>query len=169
MLQRIFRRFEQPVFETLQAASSPLPLSFDGPASVSCCLRPHPLQPVGMVIIRIHNVQSEGRSITRTFILTYEIFLKRVNVRIAIIYGRTYAAAHQTFDNGRGTGCATGVQKNSLRATRSRDCQRFLNFHYLSNSSTRAVCAATIVLSSGITVSPVITFLPLCRPLVISA
>ena len=69
------------------------------------------LQPSAVVVVGIYYVEAERLGVSRTFVLAYVIFFKRVNVRIAIEYCRAYAVAQHTLYYGRRAWGATRVEQ----------------------------------------------------------
>lgn len=103
MVTGIFGSAQEPKLEAFE--TSPSPLRFGLKAS-------HGLQPVFMVIVRIHNLQPEGPGITGALVLPDLIFLTGIYVRIAIVYDRCHSVLEKEFDDGAGAWGTTGVEKD---------------------------------------------------------
>ena len=84
-------RAQEAELEAFQASAAPLRLvlqTFDG------------IEPILMVIIRVNDFQTERLRISRAFVLADLIFLKRIYVRITIIYDRSDVVLHHRLDDG---------------------------------------------------------------------
>ena len=67
-----------------------------------------------VVIVGIDNFQSQRLGVTCAFVLAYVIFVKRINVGVAVVNCRADAVLHQTLNYGRRARSATSVEQHLL-------------------------------------------------------
>ncbi len=72
-----------------------------------------------MVVVGIDYLETEAFGVAGAFIFALEIFLKGVDVGVAIVDGGSDAVLEQTFDNGGRARSTAGVQKHFAFAARN--------------------------------------------------
>ena len=118
MLFGIFRSPQKPILKTFQTSWASLGFLFQ---------TFHFLQPLGVVIIGVNDLQSQRLRIARTFVLTDVILFTGIDIGIAIIDGGRDAMLHQALDDGRRTRRTASVEQHFGRSSRCLDFEWF--FH----------------------------------------